>query len=288
MDSEGPEKYKRGLYVFTQRTVPYPISATFDGPNPNEACPRREKSNTPLQALTLLNNPTFVECAQGFARRVSFGSTASSVSPALFMKRPLTPILSPDGGAGELLRLRSRGPEGDAGWQLDRQLFPAIASIAGEHHLARVEAVRALCVREVDRRADLLDVELRGTEVHLERYAGLTQVLLTPEDVRQIDAAHRQLGAFRPELRFRKGQGGADQFFGFLQLATTLEQIAQRIKKTRDETFVERLDDGREVNHTLGIASLGGATLDNEENYLIKKLFGGGLGIVSIENQARI
>jgi formate dehydrogenase major subunit len=67
-----------------------------------------------------------------------------------------------------------------------------------------------------------------------------------------------------------------------------MEQIAQRVKQTRDETFVERLEDGREVNHTLGIASLGGATLDVEENYLIKKLFNGGLGIVSIENQARI
>ncbi len=68
----------------------------------------------------------------------------------------------------------------------------------------------------------------------------------------------------------------------------TMEQIAQRIKQTRDETFVERLPDGREVNHTLAIASLGGATLDVEENYLMKKLFSGGLGIVSIENQARI
>jgi len=67
-----------------------------------------------------------------------------------------------------------------------------------------------------------------------------------------------------------------------------MEQIAQRLKKTRDETFVERLPDGREVNHTLGIASLGGATLDIEENYVMKKLFNGGLGVVSIENQARI
>jgi formate dehydrogenase major subunit len=67
-----------------------------------------------------------------------------------------------------------------------------------------------------------------------------------------------------------------------------MERIAQRVKQTRDETFVERLEDGREVNHTLGIASLGGATLDVEENYLIKKLFSGGLGILSIENQARI
>jgi formate dehydrogenase major subunit len=67
-----------------------------------------------------------------------------------------------------------------------------------------------------------------------------------------------------------------------------MEQIAQRVKKTRDETFVTHLDDGREVNHTLGMASLGGATLDVEENYLMKKLFTCGLGIVSIENQARI
>ena len=50
----------------------------------------------------------------------------------------------------------------------------------------------------------------------------------------------------------------------------------------------KRLPDGTDVNHTLGIGSLGGATLDNEENYLIKKLLGGGLGIVNIENQARI
>ncbi len=71
-------------------------------------------------------------------------------------------------------------------------------------------------------------------------------------------------------------------------LEWAMEQIAQRIKQTRDETFVERLSDGREVNHTLAIASLGGATLDVEENYLMKKLFSGGLGIVSIENQARI
>jgi formate dehydrogenase major subunit len=73
-----------------------------------------------------------------------------------------------------------------------------------------------------------------------------------------------------------------------VSLEWAMEQIAQRVKKTRDETFVTHLEDGREVNHTLAIASLGGATLDVEENYLIKKLLNGGLGIVSIENQARI
>lgn len=73
-----------------------------------------------------------------------------------------------------------------------------------------------------------------------------------------------------------------------VSLDWAMEQISQRIKSTRDATFVEQLADGRTVNHCLGIASLGGATLEIEENYLIKKLFNGGLGIVSIENQARI
>jgi len=67
-----------------------------------------------------------------------------------------------------------------------------------------------------------------------------------------------------------------------------MERIAQLTKEARDDTFAETLPDGRLINHTLGIGSLGGATMDNEENYLIKKLFNGGLGIVSIENQARI
>jgi formate dehydrogenase major subunit len=67
-----------------------------------------------------------------------------------------------------------------------------------------------------------------------------------------------------------------------------MERIAQLIKQTRDETFVKELPDGTVVNHTLAIASLGGATLDNEENYLKKKLFAGGLGMVWIENQARV
>lgn len=67
-----------------------------------------------------------------------------------------------------------------------------------------------------------------------------------------------------------------------------MERIAQLMKRTRDETFVEKLPDGTTVNHTLAMAELGGATLDNEENYLIKKLCNGGLGMVWIENQARI
>jgi formate dehydrogenase major subunit len=71
-------------------------------------------------------------------------------------------------------------------------------------------------------------------------------------------------------------------------LEWAMERIAQLTKETRDSTFVERDAEGVPVMHTTAIAAIGGATLDNEENYLIKKLLTGGLGIVSIENQARI
>jgi formate dehydrogenase major subunit len=67
-----------------------------------------------------------------------------------------------------------------------------------------------------------------------------------------------------------------------------MEQVARRVKATRDADFVGRDQSGRPLNQVKTIGSLGGATIDNEENYLIKKLFGGGLGVVSIENQARI
>jgi formate dehydrogenase major subunit len=70
-----------------------------------------------------------------------------------------------------------------------------------------------------------------------------------------------------------------------LEQATTM--VAERIRKTRDTTWQDTTSDGHPLRRTLGIAHLGGATLDNEENYLIKKLFTA-LGIIQIENQARI
>jgi formate dehydrogenase major subunit len=80
-----------------------------------------------------------------------------------------------------------------------------------------------------------------------------------------------------------------------IELNAAMDMIAERVKQTRDETFVEtvaiKAADGTEtqkrVNHTLGIFSLGGATMDNEWNYVHAKLMRG-LGVVAIENQARI
>jgi formate dehydrogenase major subunit len=72
-----------------------------------------------------------------------------------------------------------------------------------------------------------------------------------------------------------------------LSLDEAMDMIADRVIATRSETWQAEDEHGNPVNRTLGIGSLGGATLDIEENYLIKKLFTG-LGIVSVENQARI
>src|SRR5262245_31791049 len=67
-----------------------------------------------------------------------------------------------------------------------------------------------------------------------------------------------------------------------------MDQIARRVKEARDADFTARDEQGRRLHSLRTVGTLGGATLDVEENYLIKKLFGGGLGVVSIENQARI
>jgi hypothetical protein len=76
-ESTGPDRYRRGMYVWFQRTSPYPSSIVFDAPEANVTCTRRERSNTPLQALTLLNDEVFVEFSQGFAKRM----LAASPSP---------------------------------------------------------------------------------------------------------------------------------------------------------------------------------------------------------------
>ncbi len=67
-----------------------------------------------------------------------------------------------------------------------------------------------------------------------------------------------------------------------------LDQVARRIKDARDRDFTHRNAEGRLINNVKSFGTLGGATLDIEENYLIKKLFAAGLGVASIENQARI
>ena len=72
-----------------------------------------------------------------------------------------------------------------------------------------------------------------------------------------------------------------------MPLDHAMDMVADRVWESRKRTFI-REKEGSVVNHTTAICHLGGATLDNEENYLIKKLFTGGLGMVCVSNQARI
>jgi len=86
VESKGADRYRRGLYTWFQRTSPYPTLMTFDAPDSNLTCTRRERSNTPLQALTLLNDVVFVECAQALAR--------------LILQEPMNDLVAADGTGG--------------------------------------------------------------------------------------------------------------------------------------------------------------------------------------------
>ncbi len=69
--SAGPDRYRRGLYTFSKRTAPFALFTTFDAPSGEVCVARREVSNTPLQALTLLNDPAFTEAAQALGRMIA-------------------------------------------------------------------------------------------------------------------------------------------------------------------------------------------------------------------------
>jgi hypothetical protein len=79
VESKGPDRYRRGMYIWFQRTSPYPMLMTFDASEANLTCTRRERSNTPLQALALLNDTVFVECAQSLALRIAEAWPAQDV-----------------------------------------------------------------------------------------------------------------------------------------------------------------------------------------------------------------
>jgi formate dehydrogenase major subunit len=88
------------------------------------------------------------------------------------------------------------------------------------------------------------------------------------------------------ETRVKYRRPGASDW-EYLSLEQATDMIAERVIATREQTWEEETDDGKPLKRTLGMHFLGGATLDSEENYLIKKFFTA-MGAVSIENQARI
>jgi hypothetical protein len=89
VESTGPDRYRRGMYIWFQRTSPYPMLMTFDEPDSNVCVVRRERSNTPLQALTLMNDVVFVECAQALGRDLLYSPGTIVEAIALGVKRVL-------------------------------------------------------------------------------------------------------------------------------------------------------------------------------------------------------
>jgi hypothetical protein len=89
-EDKGEERYRRALYTFRFRSVPHPVLTSFDTPNGDASCVRRVRSNTPLQALTTLNEPLFLECARGLARKALADGGASDRERAVYAFRRCT------------------------------------------------------------------------------------------------------------------------------------------------------------------------------------------------------
>ncbi|QDT56964.1 Planctomycete cytochrome C [Caulifigura coniformis] len=85
--SQGEDRYRRGIYTYWQRSIPYPSMDTFDAPNREVCTVRRTRTNTPLQALVTLNDPVYIEAAQTLARKVLTQGTASQAPDDLTRER---------------------------------------------------------------------------------------------------------------------------------------------------------------------------------------------------------
>ncbi len=99
-------------------------------------------------------------------------------------------------------------------------------------------------------------------------------------------ASYQLLTHSRRETKVKYRAPGAKEWTE-ISLERAMEMVTDRVWESRKRTFVRQQNEST-INHTTAICHLGGATLDNEENYLIKKLFTGGLGMVCVSNQARI
>jgi mono/diheme cytochrome c family protein len=156
VESKGADRYRRGLYTWFQRTSPYPTLMTFDAPDSNLTCTRRERSNTPLQALTLLNDVVFVECAQALARRIvqeplndlvaadgTGGGDAAAMDEALVNGRSRYAFklaLSREASESELAKLRALYNEARAAFDKDQASAKKLAGESAPESVSIAEA----------------------------------------------------------------------------------------------------------------------------------------------------
>jgi formate dehydrogenase major subunit len=188
------------------------------------------------------------------------------------------------------MRLRSRLD----GWPLVRQ-------VTGSDRLGRGHAARSARTEHLEPRTSRAD-RVVDSVCPFCAVGCAQKVFVKDEKIIQIEGSHASpisRGRLCPKgsatlqlvtsptrvttVRYRRPHGTE---WEDLDLDTAMDMIADRVIKTRKQ-FWEWENDGRRTRRTLGIASLGGATLDNEENYLMKKLYTA-MGAIQIENQARI
>jgi hypothetical protein len=110
-EDKGRHRYRRGLYTFRYRSVPYPMLQTFDVPNGDVSCVRRVRSNTPLQALMTLNEPVFLECARALALRTLTDGGATDEDRIVYAFRRCVARIPTTGEKTELLNLLSKQQE---------------------------------------------------------------------------------------------------------------------------------------------------------------------------------
>ncbi|MFM8470219.1 MAG: DUF1553 domain-containing protein [Limisphaerales bacterium] len=148
-NEEGDERYRRAVYTFRRRSTPFPSLLVFDAPVGDFSCVRRQRSNTPLQALTTLNEPMFMEAAQALALRTLRDGGASDADKLAFAFRRCTARVPTREEQAELLGLlakqeqRFTGKDADA-WLLaaaDPKSPPALPAAATPAKLAAWTAV---------------------------------------------------------------------------------------------------------------------------------------------------
>ncbi|MCC6425953.1 MAG: PSD1 domain-containing protein [Phycisphaerales bacterium] len=142
MESKGPDRYRRGLYTFWRRTSPYPAFMGFDAPSREISCTRRPRTNTPLQALTTLNDPAYVEMAAAMARRMMSEGGASTASRAAYGMRLCVGRRPSEAEVQRLVDLFDAQLEsyrGDAGSASDMASF-GVAGAGGQFDPAEVSA----------------------------------------------------------------------------------------------------------------------------------------------------
>jgi formate dehydrogenase major subunit len=185
---------------------------------------------------------------------------------------------------------------------MDIRQWPVLRQLEGEDHLGRGQAAKSQASSKLVARIADADKVVKSICPYCA--VGCAQnVYVKDEKVVHIEgdpdspvsrgrlcpkgSASLQLttGASRRYDVLYRRPGGTD--WEVLDLDTAMDMVADRVIETRKETWQWDDEEGRNVRRTLGIASLGGATLDNEENYLMKKLYTA-LGVIQVENQARV